>query len=84
MDWSFVKKDIEVKFGVKIKSVKKLGGSPDKFNFLLCSATNNTKYIYKAKFSKPDYERGSFYLKLTCFVNISKLFNDQQMKVLLI
>ena len=75
MDWSFVMKDIEARFGVKVKSVKKLGGSPDKFNFLLCSATNNIKYIYKAKFSKPDNERGSFYLKQTYFVNISKLFS---------
>ena len=71
MNWGFVEKDVEAQFGVKVKFIKKLGGCSDKFNFLLSSATDNIRYIYKAKFSKPDQQTGKSLFEILMFIKFN-------------
>jgi len=77
MNWGFVEKDVEAHFGVKVKNIKKLGGNDDKFNFLLSSATDNIRYIYKAKFSKPDQQTDQLMSELLICLARNKLIVPQ-------
>ena len=65
-----MEKYVEARFGVKVKNIKTLGGSPTKLNFLLSSATDNIRYVYKVKFSKPDGERGKCLFQIIMFSNL--------------